>query len=50
MADYYATVDVWIGDVSSEDEATEIENRIASALGDYQNTVNVTIHAYPQES
>jgi hypothetical protein len=49
MPRYYATIDVWIGDVTSKDEAPEIENRIASALGDYQNTVTVAIHEYPTE-
>jgi hypothetical protein len=47
---YYATVEVWIGDIESDDEAHELENAIEEAVGGYQNTVSLTVHEYPQEA
>jgi hypothetical protein len=47
---YYMTVDVWIGDVCTEDEARELENAIEQAIGGYQTTVTASLHEYPQEA
>lgn len=47
MPDYYATADVWIGNLDSADEADRVRELIETALCDYQATVAVTAEPYP---
>lgn len=48
MSSHYATADVWIGNLDSEDEADHIRDLIDAALSGagYQATVNITANAY----
>jgi hypothetical protein len=48
MSSHYATADVWIGNLDSEDEAEHITEIIDTALGaaGYHATVTVTASPY----
>lgn len=48
MSSHYATADVWVGNLGSEDEAEEVSALIEEALSGsgYQVTVTVIAHAY----
>ena len=51
MSSHYATGDVWIGNLDSEDDAEHIAEIIDTALGaaGYQATVTITANAYPEQ-
>lgn len=48
MSSHYATADVWIGNLDSENEADDIEALIEKALrsAGYHGTVTVTANPY----
>jgi len=47
---HFATADVWIGNLDSEDEAEHVRDLIDAALGGagYQASVTITATAYPE--
>lgn len=49
MSGYYATAEVWIGNLDSPDEHADINDIVANALASngYEVSVDVTTHAYP---
>jgi len=51
MSSYYATADVWIGNLDSADEAEDVRDLIDAALASagYEATVTITANAYPEE-
>lgn len=51
MSSHYATADVWIGNVDSEDEAEHITELLNAALAGagYHATVDVTVNAYQEK-
>lgn len=51
MSSHYATVDVWIGNLDSEDEAEHVRDLIDAALGSagYQASVTITVNAYQEK-
>jgi hypothetical protein len=41
---YFATVDIWVGNLDSEADGELIQELVTAALANYQATVDVSVH------